>query len=119
MENKEHVKEQYGYVPITYKVSLKEIKDLLYFYKNQPNTLYIPNLEDNSFSKKLYSTYLSYLPYEKVAFTLNMNTDERGSFTEVFKTINHGRFSVNISKPNITKGNHYHHTKWEFFCVVS
>lgn len=119
LENKEHIKDNYGYVPISYKVTLKEIRDLLCNYRDQPNTLNIPELGNNTFSKRLYSTYLSYLPYEKASFALNMNIDDRGSFTEVFKTLNHGQFSINISKPGVTKGNHYHHTKWEFFCVVS
>ncbi len=103
----------------THKVTLGEIVDLLDLFKNQPNTLVMPEISDNSFSKKLYSTYLSYLPKEKAVFSLKMNCDDRGSFTELLKTEKCGQFSVNISKPGITKGQHWHHTKWEFFIVVS
>ena len=107
------------YVPTTHKVTLGEIADLLYKFAEQPKNLVMPEIPNNSFAKKLYSTYLSYLPKEKVAFPLKMNVDERGSFTELLKTEKCGQFSVNISKPNITKGQHWHHTKWEFFIVVS
>ncbi len=110
---------KYCYVPTTHKVTLGEIVDLLESFKNQPNTLIIPEIGNNSFSKKLYSTYLSYLPKEKVAFPLKMNVDNRGSFTELVKTISGGQVSVNISKPGITKGQHWHNSKWEFFIVVS
>lgn len=110
---------KYYYVPTTHKVTLGEIVSLLDQFKNQPATLLIPELPRNSFAKKLYSTYLSYLPKEKVAFSLKMNVDNRGSFTELLKTQNCGQFSVNISKPGITKGEHWHHSKWEFFIVVS
>ena len=110
---------RYCYAPVTHKVSLGEIVDLLHTFQNQPNTLLMPEIPNGSFAKKLYSTYLSYLPYEKAAFPLKMNTDDRGSFTELLKTASHGQFSVNISKPGITKGQHWHHTKWEFFIVVS
>ena len=110
---------KYCYVPVTHKVTLGEIVDTLESFKNQPQTLVIPEIPFNSFTKKLYSTYLSYLPKEKVAFPLKMNCDERGSFTELLKTANCGQFSVNISKPGITKGEHWHNTKWEFFIVVS
>lgn len=110
---------KYSFVPITHSVTLGEIVDLLYEFKNQPKTLIIPEIPNNSFAKKLYSTYLSYLPKEKISFPLKMNVDERGSFTELIKTVNSGQVSVNISKPGITKGQHYHHTKWEFFIVVS
>ena len=109
----------YCYVPVTYKVTLGQIVDTLEAFKNQPNTLIMPEIPFNSFTKKLYSTYLSYLPKEKVAFSLKMNCDDRGSFTELLKTTNFGQFSVNISKPGITKGEHWHKTKWEFFIVVS
>ena len=110
---------KYCAAPITHKVTLGEIVDLLDSFKNQPKTLVIPEIPFGSFAKKLYSTYLSYLPESKVAFELKMNVDERGSFTELLKTANSGQFSVNVSKPGITKGQHWHHTKWEFFIVVS
>ena len=110
---------RYCYVPVTYKATLGEIVSLLESFKSQPNTLLMPSIPDGSFAKKLYSTYLSYLPEEKVCFDLNMNQDERGSFTELLKTSDHGQFSVNISKPGITKGQHWHNSKWEFFIVVS
>lgn len=110
---------KYCAAPITHKVTLGEIVDLLDSFKSQTSTLVMPEIPNGSFSKKLYSTYLSYLPKEKVAFRLKMNEDSRGSFTELLKTANCGQFSVNISKPGITKGQHWHHTKWEFFIVVS
>ena len=110
---------KYCYVPVTHKVTLGQIVDTLESFKNQPQTLIMPEIPFNSFTKKLYSTYLSYLPKEKVAFPLKMNCDDRGSFTELLKTANCGQFSVNISKPGITKGEHWHNTKWEFFIVVS
>ena len=110
---------KYAYAPITHFVTLGEIVDLLDTFKNQPTTLVMPEIPNNSFAKKLYSTYLSYLPKEKVSFPLKMNVDDRGSFTELIKTLNCGQVSVNVSKPGITKGQHYHHTKWEFFIVVS
>lgn len=110
---------KYCAAPITHKVTLGEIVDLLDGFKMQTSTLVMPEIPDNSFAKKLYSTYLSYLPKEKVAFPLKMNCDDRGSFTELLKTDKCGQFSVNISKPGITKGQHWHHTKWEFFIVVS
>lgn len=110
---------RYCYVPVTFFVTLGEIADLLEQFKSQPKTLFMPALPEDSFAKRLYSTYLSYLPEEKVKFPLKMNIDERGSFTELFKTANCGQFSVNISKPGITKGEHWHHSKWEFFIVVS
>ena len=100
-------------------MTLGEIVELLESFKAQPQTLVLPEIPPDSFAKKLYSTYLSYLPQEKVAFPLKMNVDERGSFTELLKTRNCGQFSVNISKPGITKGQHWHNTKWEFFMVVS
>ncbi len=107
------------FAPMTHKVTLGRIVELLRSFADQPKSLNIPDIPDNSFEKKLYSTYLSYLPKEKVSFPLKMNIDERGSFTEVLKTQNAGQFSVNISKPGITKGQHWHNTKWEFFIVVS
>lgn len=131
LENKEHrceyqglevvesVNGRYCYVPTTHKATLGEIVDLLDGFKNQPTTLEIPEIPDNSFAKKLYSTYLSYLPKEKTIFDLKMNCDDRGSFTELLKTASHGQFSVNISKPGITKGQHWHNSKWEFFIVVA
>ena len=110
---------RYCYVPLTYKVTLGEIVDLLQQFKQQPETLVVPNIPNNSFAKKLYSLYLSYLPTDKFKFALKMNCDDRGSFTELLKTVNCGQFSVNISKPGITKGQHWHNSKWEFFIVVS
>ncbi len=110
---------RFCYAPVTYRVKLGRIVDLLYSFHDQPKNLIIPNIPPNSFEKKLYSMYISYLPKEKVAFDLKMNCDNRGSFTEILKTIDHGQFSVNISKPGITKGQHWHNSKWEFFIVVS
>lgn len=110
---------RYCYVPTTHKVTLGEIVELLDLFKAQPQTLLMPEIPYNSFAKKLYSTYLSYLPAEKTIFDLKMNKDERGSFTELLKTLNCGQFSVNISKPGITKGEHWHNSKWEFFIVVA
>lgn len=110
---------KYCAAPVTHKVTLGEIVDLLNTFKAQANTLIMPEIPNNSFAKKLYSTFLSYLPKDKVAFPLKMNVDHRGSFTELLKTEKCGQFSVNISKPGITKGQHWHHTKWEFFIVVS
>lgn len=110
---------RYCYCPITYKVTLGEIVKLLNGFKEQPSTLLMPEIPYNSFAKKLYSTYLSYLPKDKVIFSLKMNVDTRGSFTELLRTANCGQFSVNISKPGIIKGQHWHNTKWEFFIVVS
>ena len=110
---------RYCAAPITHKVTLGEIVELLEGFKAQPSTLTMPEIPYNSFAKKLYSTYLSYLPKEKISFPLKMNVDARGSFTELLKTEKCGQFSVNISKPGITKGQHWHNTKWEFFIVVS
>ena len=110
---------KFCYVPTTHKVTLGEIVDLLESFKAQPNTLVMPEIPSGSFAKKLYSTYLSYLPKDKTIFDLKMNCDDRGSFTELLKTANCGQFSVNISKPGITKGQHWHNTKWEFFIVVA
>ena len=110
---------RYCYVPTTHKITLGGIVNLLKAFAAQPQTLMIPEIPANSFAKKLYSTYLSYLPKEKVAFPLKMNVDSRGSFTELVHTLNCGQVSINISKPGITKGQHWHNTKWEFFIVVS
>ena len=109
---------KYCAVPKTHKVTLGEIVELLHKFKEQTSTLVMPEIPDGSFAKKLYSTYLSYLPKDKVSFALKMNEDARGSFTELLRTEKCGQFSVNISKPGITKGEHWHHTKWEFFIVV-
>ena len=131
LEGKEHrcefegldiiTKEQgrYCHCPVTHKVTLGRIVELLHEFADQPKTLMIPEIPTNSFEKKLYSTYLSYLPKEKIAFPLKMNADSRGSFTELVHTLNCGQVSVNISKPGITKGQHWHNTKWEQFIVVS
>lgn len=110
---------RYCCAPTTHKVTLGEIVELLDLFKAQPQSLVMPEIPYNSFAKKLYSTYLSYLPAEKTIFDLRMNKDERGSFTELLKTLNCGQFSVNISKPGITKGEHWHNSKWEFFIVVA
>ena len=110
---------RYCAAPVTHKVTLGEIVDLLKKFHDQSRTLVVPAIPAGSFAKKLYSTYLSYLPKEKVAFPLKMNVDARGSFTELLKTENCGQFSVNVSKPGITKGQHWHNTKWEFFIVVA
>ena len=110
---------KYCYVPVSHKETLGHIADLLERFRNQPKTLMMPEIPQGSFEKKLYSTYLSYLPKEKVSFPLKMNTDARGSFTELIRTEKCGQVSVNISKPGITKGEHWHNTKWEFFIVVS
>ena len=116
---KETATGKYYFVPTTHKVTLGEIADLLYTFRGQSETLVVPESPKGSFAKKLYSTYLSYLPKEKVAFDLKMNVDARGSFTELLKTEKCGQVSINISKPGITKGQHWHHTKWEFFIVVA
>lgn len=110
---------KYCYVPVTHKVTLGEIVELLNNFKDQSNTLIMPKIPEGSFAKKLYSTYLSYLPKEKTIFPLKMNVDDRGSFTELLKTEDNGQFSINISKPGITKGQHWHHSKWELFIVVA
>ena len=109
---------RYCYCPVTHHVTLGEIVELLKSFAEQPKTLMIPEIPSNSFAKKLYSTYLSYLPYEKTAFPLKMNVDDRGSFTELVHTLNSGQVSINISKPAITKGQHWHNTKFEQFIVV-
>lgn len=110
---------KFCYVPVTHTITLGRIVELLNSFYEQPQTLVMPEIPYNSFEKKLYSTYLSYLPKEKASFPIKMNCDDRGSFTELLKTENCGQFSVNISKPGITKGQHWHNTKWEFFIVVS
>ena len=114
----EKVDAYYSVEPV-YEVSLDKLSKLIYSFKEQSNTLIMPEIPNNSLEKKLYSTYLSYLPKEKVSFPLKMNVDARGSFTELLKTEKCGQFSVNISKPGVTKGQHWHHSKWEFFIVVS
>lgn len=131
LESKEHhcefdgisnipdTKGRYCYCPVTHKATLGYIVELLNDFYNQPQSLVIPEIPNGSFEKKLYSTYLSYLPKEKVAFPLKMNEDQRGSFTELIRTLNCGQVSINISKPGITKGQHWHHSKWEFFIVVA
>ncbi len=110
---------RYCAAPVSHRISLGEIVSLLDSFKAQPQTLLMPEIAEGSFAKKLYSTYLSYLPKEKVSFPLKMNLDDRGSFTELLKTAKCGQFSVNVSKPSITKGQHWHHSKWELFIVVS
>jgi len=119
LSGNENRKEEFCKVPVQHKITLGEIADLLYTFSKQPENLIMPEIPDNSFAKKLYSSYLSYLPKEKVSFPLKMNIDDRGSFTELLKTEKCGQFSVNISKPGITKGQHWHNTKWEYFIVVS
>lgn len=119
LEAVEKLNGRYSFVPTTHHVTLGEIVDLLELFNNQSKTLIIPEIPKNSFAKKLYSTYLSYLPKEKTIFPLKMNVDDRGSFTELLKSEKCGQVSINISKPGITKGQHWHNTKWEFFIVVS
>ena len=109
---------RYCYCPVTHKITLGEIVRLLHQFHDQPSTLMIPEIPEGSFAKKLYSTYLSYLPKDKVAYPVRMNVDERGSFTELVHLADCGQVSINISKPGITKGQHFHHTKWELFIVV-
>lgn len=119
LSGKENCKDGFCFVPVEHKITLGEIVDLIYSFAKQPQTLVMPEIPQGSFEKKLYSTYLSYLPKEKASFELKMNVDTRGSFTEILKTQKCGQFSVNVSKPGITKGQHWHNTKWEFFIVVS
>ena len=119
LNGNENSEGDYCKIPVEHKITLGEIVDLIYSFANQPNILVMPEIPAGSFQKKLYSTYLSYLPQSKVSFPLKMNEDARGSFTELLKTEKCGQFSVNISKPGITKGQHWHNTKWEFFIVVS
>ncbi len=110
---------RYCYCPVTHRITLGGIVGKLKGFAEQPRTLMIPEIPAGSFDKKLYSTFLSYLPKDKVAFPLKMNVDDRGSFTELVHTLNNGQVSINISKPGITKGQHWHNTKWEFFIVVA
>lgn len=110
---------RFCYVPVTHKVTLGEIVDLLELFKEQPKTLMMPKMPDGSFAKKLYSLYLTYLPTDKFKYELNMNCDDRGNFTELVHTMDCGQISINISKPGITKGQHWHNSKWELFIVVS
>lgn len=119
LSGNEHRKDDFCFVPTSYRITLGEIVEKLDAFKSQADTLIMPEISDGSFDKKLYSTYLSYLPKEKIKFPLKMNLDERGSFTELLKTTNCGQFSVNVSKPGITKGQHWHNSKWELFIVVS
>lgn len=119
LENKEHRNGDLCYVETTHKATLGYIVDKLYEFNNEHESLLMPSIPNNSFEKKLYSTYLSYLPKDKVKFELKGNYDDRGSFTEFIKTESNGQFSINVSKPGITKGQHWHNTKWEFFLVVS
>ncbi len=119
LKGEEHRDGEFCTVPVTYDVTLGEIADMLDSFAEQRRTLIMPEIPADSFAKKLYSTYLSYLPKEKASFVLKMNEDARGSFTELLKTEKCGQISVNISKPGITKGQHWHNTKWEFFIVVS
>ena len=119
LRGREHHSGEFCCVPVTHKVTLGQIVEHLDSFRDQPRTLRMPPIPAGSFAKKLYSTYLSYLPAQKASFPLKMNCDPRGSFTELLKTVNGGQFSVNISKPGVTKGQHWHHTKWEFFIVVS
>lgn len=119
LKGEEHRKDQFCEVPIVHSVALGEIVEMLYKFKEQPQSLIVPEIPNNSFIKKLYSTFLSYFPKEKVAFPLKMNIDDRGSFTELLKSKNVGQVSINISKPGITKGQHWHNSKWEFFIVVA
>ncbi|MBR6896661.1 MAG: NAD-dependent epimerase/dehydratase family protein [Lachnospiraceae bacterium] len=110
---------RYCFVPVTHKATLEYIVSCLYSFHEQPQTLIMPELAPGSFEKKLYSMYLSYLPKEKIMYDLQTKSDERGSFTEVLKSVNNGQFSVNVSKPGMTKGQHWHNSKWELFIVVS
>lgn len=119
LKGEEHRKEQFCEVPIVHSVALGEIVEMLYKFKEQPQSLIVPEIPNNSFIKKLYSTFLSYFSKEKVAFPLKMNIDDRGSFTELLKSKDVGQVSINISKPGITKGQHWHNSKWEFFIVVA
>ena len=119
LKGEENRKEEFCEVPIVHSVALGEIVEMLYKFKEQPQSLIVPEIPNNSFIKKLYSTFLSYFPKEKVAFPLKMNIDDRGSFTELLKSKDVGQVSINISKPGITKGQHWHNSKWEFFIVVA
>ena len=119
MEGKEHREDKYCYVPVTHHVNLGEIVDLLQSFKAMPGSLYIPSIPDGSFAKKLYSTYLSYLPADKISYGFKSNVDNRGNFTELLRTLDHGQISINVAKPGIVRGEHWHNSKWEIFIVVS
>ena len=119
LEGKEHRKDKYCYVPVSHKVTLGEIVELLNKFKDMPRSLVIPDIPEGSFAKKLYSTYLSYLPADKMIYDIPMAVDERGHFTELIKSLSCGQVSINISKPGVTKGQHWHNSKWEIFIVVS
>ena len=119
LEGKEHRNGDYCYVPISYKVTLGEIIEHLTVFRQMPETLLMPEIPAGSFVKKLYSTYLSYLPPEKMIYSFNGNVDNRGNFTELIKTANCGQVSINVAKPGITRGEHWHNSKWEIFIVVS
>ncbi len=121
LEGKEHRSDdgRYCYVPVSHHVTLGEIVDLLQSFKCMPASLYLPSIPEGSFAKKLYSTYLSYLPAEKMSYRFKSNVDNRGAFTELIRTVDHGQVSVNVAKPGITRGEHWHNSKWEIFIVVS
>ena len=119
LDAKEDPNGKYCYIPVTHKVTLGEIVDLLNEFKEQPVSLMMPKMPNGSFAKKLFSLYLSYLPKEKFKYSLKTNVDDRGTFTELIHTLDCGQVSINISKPGITKGNHWHNSKWEQFIVVS
>ena len=119
LDAKENPNGKYCYIPVTHKVTLGEIVDLLEEFKEQPVSLMMPKMPNGSFAKKLFSLYLSYLPKEKFKYSLKMNVDDRGSFTELVHTLDCGQVSINVTKPGITKGNHWHNSKWEQFIVVA
>ena len=119
LEGKEHRCEQYCYIPISYKVTLGEVVDLLLSFKAMPETLFVPSIPAGSFAKKLYSTYLSYLPVSKMCYKFKGSVDNRGNFTELIRTLDHGQISINVAKPGTTRGEHWHNSKWELFIVVS
>ena len=119
LEPEEDENGRYCYVPVSYHVTLGEIVDLLQSYKNMPCSLYVPSIPDGTFAKKLYSTYLSYLPADKMCYGFKSNVDNRGNFTELIRTFDHGQISINVAKPGITRGEHWHNSKWEIFIVVS
>ncbi len=119
LEGKEHVDGKYCIVPTVHHVTLGEIVDLLLSFKSMPETLYMPSIPEDSFAKKLYSTYISYLPAEKISYDFQSSVDNRGNFTELVRTLDHGQISINVAKPGITRGEHWHNSKWEIFIVVS
>ncbi len=119
LEGREHRDDKYCYVPVTHRATLGEIVELLHSFRDMPQTLIMPEIPAGSFAKKLYSTYLSYLPADKAIYDIPMATDERGHFTELIKSLTAGQVSINISKPGVTKGQHWHNSKWEIFIVVS